>query len=163
MYKISKAACFTAVLLSGLMIISSPLVATADSAMKDPQHRLASLGQAFRDVSKKISPAVVYISTVYSMESLPEEYQELFENEFFRRFFGMPKPKEYQRRGLGSGFIINEEGYLLTNNHVVEKAEEITVTLSDKREFKAEVIGTDPMSDVAVIKIRRFLSDRCSD
>ncbi len=154
MHRISKAACFTAVLLSGLMMITGPLATSADSSVKDPQHRLESLGQAFRDVSKKISPAVVYISTVYSMESLPEEYQELFENEFFRRFFGMPKPREYQRRGLGSGFIINEEGYILTNNHVVEKAEEITVTLPDKREFKAEVIGTDPMSDVAVIKIQ---------
>ncbi|MDZ7664757.1 MAG: DegQ family serine endoprotease [Desulfotignum sp.] len=112
-----------------------------------------SLGQAFRDVSKKISPAVVYISTVYTMESIPEQYQELFENEFFRRFFGIPRQREHQRRGLGSGFIISEKGYILTNNHVVEKAEEITVTLPDKREFEAEVIGTDPMSDVAVIKI----------
>ncbi len=142
-----------AVLLLGLMIITGPLITPADSAMEDPRQRLESLGQAFRDVSKKISPAVVYISTVYTMESLPEQYQELFENEFFRRFFGIPRQREHQRRGLGSGFIISEKGYILTNNHVVEKAEEITVTLPDKREFKAEVIGTDPMSDVAVIKI----------
>lgn len=142
-----------AVLLLGLMIMTGPLITPADSAMEDPRQRLESLGQAFRDVSKKISPAVVYISTVYTMESLPEQYQELFENEFFRRFFGIPRQREHQRRGLGSGFIISEKGYILTNNHVVEKAEEITVTLPDKREFKAEVIGTDPMSDVAVIKI----------
>lgn len=154
MYRILKPACLMAFLLIGLLIVTGPLSAAADSAVKDPQHRLESLGQAFRDVTKKISPAVAYISTVYTMESLPEEYQELFENEFFRRFFGIPRQREYQRRGLGSGFIINEQGYILTNNHVVEKAEEITVTLPDKREFKAEVIGTDPMSDVAVIKIQ---------
>ncbi len=152
-YAIVKAACFMAILLSGLMIVTGPFANAADSSMEDPRQRLESLGQAFRDVSNKISPAVVYISTVYTMESLPQQYQELFENEFFRRFFGIPEQRDYQRRGLGSGFIINEEGYILTNNHVVEKAEEINVTLPDKREFTAEVIGTDPMSDVAVIKI----------
>jgi serine protease Do len=144
---------FAAVLLFGLMMLTGPLVTTADSAEKDPPQRLEALGKAFRDVSKKISPSVVYISTVYTMESLPEQYQELFDNEFFRRFFGIPKQREYQRRGLGSGFILNEEGYILTNSHVVKKAEEITVTLPDKREFDATVVGTDPMSDVAVIKI----------
>jgi serine protease Do len=151
--RILKQVSLAAVLVVGLMLITGPLATTADSAMKDHRNRLESLGQAFRDVSKKISPAVVYISTVYTMESLPEQYQELLENDFFRRFFGIPRQREHQRRGLGSGFIINEKGYILTNNHVVEKADEITVTLPDKREFEAQVIGTDPMSDVAVIKI----------
>lgn len=149
-----KANRFAAVVLIGLMVIMGPLVITADSAADAPQQRLETLGKAFRDVNKKISPAVVYISTVYTMESLPEQYQELFENDFFRRFFGIPEQKEYQRRGLGSGFILNEKGYILTNSHVVEKAEEIKVTLPDKREFDATVVGTDPMSDVAVIKIK---------
>lgn len=148
-----KPSCFLAVLILGLMILPCPLIDTAHSAMNDPRHRLESLGRAFRDVSNKISPAVVYISTVYTMEALPEQYQELFENELFRHFFGIPRQEERQRRGLGSGFIIDSQGYILTNSHVVEKAEEITVTLPDKREFDAKVIGTDPMSDVAVIKI----------
>ena len=152
-YKNIVAGCFAAVLLIGLTVLTGPLVTPADSAKKDTPHQLETLGKAFRDGSKKISPAVVYISTVYTMESLPEQYQELFDNEFFRRFFGIPKKKEYQRRGLGSGFILNEEGYILTNSHVVKKAEEITVTLPDKREFDATVVGSDPMSDVAVIKI----------
>ena len=71
-----------------------------------------------------------------------------------RRFFGEnPQGREYKQRGLGSGFITSKDGYILTNNHVVEDADKIKVTLSDKREFTAKVIGTDPKTDVAVIKI----------
>ena len=87
-----KTSSFAAVLIIGLMIITmGPLVITANSAADAPQQRLETLGKAFRDVNKKISPAVVYISTVYTMESLPQQYQELFDNDFFRRFFGMPE------------------------------------------------------------------------
>lgn len=158
MNRMIRLTCFLAILILGWMLLPCPPAGTAHSAphssMKDSHHRLEALSQAFRDVNNKISPAVVYISTVYTMESLPEQYQELFDNELFRRFFGIPKPKEYQRRGLGSGFIVDSQGHILTNSHVVEKAEEITVTLPDKREFDAQVIGTDPMSDVAVIKIQ---------
>jgi serine protease Do len=72
--------------------------------------------------------------------------------EQFRRFFGQ-MPKEYKQRGLGSGVIISPDGYILTNNHVVGAADEIKVTLSDKREFSAKVIGKDPKTDLALIKI----------
>jgi serine protease Do len=73
-------------------------------------------------------------------------------NEFFRRF-GTPGPREYLERSLGSGFIISEDGYILTNAHVVENSDEITVRLTDKREYKAKVIGADKRTDVALIKI----------
>src|SRR5262249_39689240 len=73
--------------------------------------------------------------------------------EQFRRFFGQGVPKEYKQRGLGSGVIISPDGYILTNNHVVGAAGEIKVTLSDKREFTAKVIGKEQKPDPALIKI----------
>jgi serine protease Do len=74
--------------------------------------------------------------------------------EFFERFFGGENPqREFRRRSLGSGFIINREGYIVTNNHVVENASDIKVSLSDKEEYDAKVIGRDPRTDVALIKI----------
>ncbi len=80
--------------------------------------------------------------------------------EFFRRFFqgqpGMPgtPPREFKRRSLGSGFIISKEGYIITNNHVVENADKVTVRLNNEHEFDAEIIGRDPKTDVALLKIK---------
>ena len=65
----------------------------------------------------------------------------------------MPAPREFQQQGLGSGVIVTQDGYIITNNHVVEGADELNVSFPDKRTFKAKVIGTDPKTDVAVIKI----------
>ena len=73
-------------------------------------------------------------------------------DEFFNNFFGR-MPREQKRRSLGSGFIVSPDGYILTNNHVVEKADEVMVTLLDKEEFKAKVVGSDPKIDIALIKI----------
>jgi serine protease Do len=79
--------------------------------------------------------------------------------EFFRRFFGTPgapgnpAPGTPDRRGAGSGFIIEKDGYIMTNHHVVEGADEIIVRLADRREFEAELIGSDPLSDIALLKI----------
>jgi len=76
--------------------------------------------------------------------------------EFFRRFFDVPGHPGYgtpDRQGAGSGFIVEEDGYIMTNHHVVEDADEIIVRLADRREFKAELIGSDPLSDVALLKI----------
>ena len=77
-------------------------------------------------------------------------FRKFFGDEFFRKF---EHPKERKERGLGSGVIVESNGLIITNNHVVGKADEIRVTLSDKREFKAKLIGTDPKTDVAVVKI----------
>jgi serine protease Do len=82
----------------------------------------------------------------------PFGQQDPFED-FWNNFFGN-MPREQKRRSLGSGFIVSEDGYILTNNHVVEKADEVTVTLLDKEEFKAQVVGTDPKTDIALIKIK---------
>jgi len=101
---------------------------------------------------------VVNISTTQSVRNpLLPQAPNLQEDdpfyEFFRRFIPQPGPREFQSQSLGSGFIISQDGYILTNAHVVEAAEEITVKLNDKREFKAKVIGADRRTDVALIKI----------
>jgi serine protease Do len=106
---------------------------------------------------KEVSPAVVNISTTQVVKfdhprmRSPFGPQDPFE-EFFHNFFGR-MPREQKRRSLGSGFIVSDDGYILTNNHVVDKADEVTVTLLDKEEFKAKIVGTDPKTDIALIKI----------
>lgn len=118
----------------------------------------ASAGEAayalgFAAVLKPVLPGVVNIA---SSRVVKTERQPFFTDPFFRRFFGdqSPGPPEERReRGLGSGVIISPDGYILTNNHVVAKATEIKVALPDKREFTGKVIGTDPKTDVAVVKI----------
>ncbi|MCM8579882.1 DegQ family serine endoprotease [Accumulibacter sp.] len=118
----------------------------------------------FTELVEKQGPAVVNISTTQSVRSSGRNAQPFpFDEsdpmyEFFRRFIprqpGIPGvPRDYESRSLGSGFVISTDGYLLTNAHVVDSADEILVRLTDKREFKARVIGTDKRTDVALIKI----------
>ncbi len=108
----------------------------------------------FTNIVKNSAPAVVKISTV--RKSQPAQVPELGENqeipEIFRRFFEQ-RPQPHNRQGLGSGFFISADGFLLTNNHVVEGADEIAVILQDRREFSAEIIGTDKRSDLALLKV----------
>jgi serine protease Do len=100
---------------------------------------------------------VVNISTTATMrnQQLPPGAEEDPFFDFFRRF-GPAQPREYEARSLGSGFLISDDGYILTNSHVVEAADDITVRLTDKREFKARVVGADKRSDVAVLKIDAY-------
>ena len=112
---------------------------------------------SFSELAKEASPSVVNISAVKVIKrgekfTMPFEKNDPF-RDFFERYFRDQVPKEYRQKGLGSGFIIDKEGYIFTNNHVVEMAEEIKVTLSDKREFEAKIIGRDPKTDLALIKI----------
>jgi len=96
-------------------------------------------------------PGVVNISTTGTVRI---QQNPLFRDPFFRRFFQMPPPQERQRQSLGSGVVIDaDEGLVVTNAHVIDKADEIKVTLQDGREFRAEVVGSDPDSDVAVVRI----------
>ncbi|MBL8074947.1 MAG: DegQ family serine endoprotease [Nitrospira sp.] len=123
-----------------------------------PQPILGGANQTFVDIAKSVKPAVV---NIYATKSGRGEgsggtpfddplFRKFFGDEFFRKF---EHPKEKKERGLGSGVIVDSNGLIITNNHVVGKADEIRVTLSDKREFKAKLIGTDPKTDVAVVKI----------
>ncbi len=102
---------------------------------------------------KTVLPGVVNISTVSRVRI---QQNPLFNDPFFRRFFNIPDmPREQERQSLGSGVIVNaDQGYVLTNNHVIEHADEITVTLRDGRHFKAKVVGTDPEADLAVLRIK---------
>jgi serine protease Do len=113
----------------------------------------------FTDLVEKQGPTVVNISTTQTVRSplgvpqVPQLQEDDPFYEFFRRFIPNPGPREFQSNSLGSGFIISADGYILTNAHVVEAADEITVKLTDKREFKAKVIGRDKNTDIALIKI----------
>jgi len=127
----------------------------------------------FSELVERTAPAVVNIRTTARLsQSRMQQFPDMDENdpgwEFFRRFFPQPGPNPNPRpgpmprtprpdrevpRGQGSGFIISADGYVLTNHHVVEGADEITVTLPDKREFKGRLIGSDQRSDVALVKI----------
>jgi serine protease Do len=107
-------------------------------------------------LAKELTPSVVNVNTTQVVKGRGRLRSPFGEddpfNEFFKRFFG-DTPRQFKSTSLGSGFIINRDGYILTNNHVVENATEISVKLSDAREFKAKVIGRDPKTDIALIKI----------
>jgi serine protease Do len=109
---------------------------------------LEDLGNAFTAVSESVRSAVVYIQVEARRD--PHEGQRIPEG--MERFFQFPQEPQV-RQGSGSGFIISTDGYIVTNNHVVEDADRVDVILFDQRRFKAEVIGNDPLTDVAVIKI----------
>lgn len=98
----------------------------------------------------KARPAVVSVTSKRIVKTLPSQ----FSNPFFREFFGDRLPEqEREMRGLGSGVIVSKDGYILTNNHVIEGADEVLVRLHDDREFDAKIVGTDPQTDIAVLKI----------
>ena len=118
----------------------------------------------FTELAESAAPAVVNIGTTMKRDtarrgprSLPNIPEDSPLNEFFRRFFGEQGPPTgmVPRSSLGSGFIISKDGYVISNYHVVANAEEIVVRLSDRREFVAELIGTDERSDLAVPENRR--------
>ncbi len=114
----------------------------------------------FTALVKKEGPAVINISTtkkvreMLSFPTVPGLTPDDPFNEFFRRFApGDESPRDFRTKSLGSGFIVSSDGYVLTNAHVVEDADEVTVRLTDQREFMAKVIGTDKRSDIALLKI----------
>ncbi len=132
--------------------------APAEAVPVAPPAPLAGLPD-FTGLAEKLSPSVVNISTSTQGGSSgispfggdphdPHDFGEPWE-----RFFGPAPKKGFKQRSLGSGFVINRDGYILTNNHVVENADEILVKLEDDKEFKAKIIGRDPKTDIAVIKI----------
>jgi serine protease Do len=110
----------------------------------------------FTALIEEVSPAVVKINTVEKVKQrgamrLPQGQQQI--PDIFRHLFEPRRMPERNVHSMGSGFIVSSDGYILTNNHVIEGADEIQVRLTDRREFKAEVIGTDPSSDLALLKV----------
>ncbi|MBT3066018.1 DegQ family serine endoprotease [Rhodoferax sp. U11-2br] len=152
-------------------VLSGALMATALTALVPTTSAWAQAASLpdFADLVERTSPSVVNIRTLEKVSAATDQAPQMDEDmlEFFRRF-GIPIPNmprqaprnqqqqprdEEQPRGVGSGFILTADGMIMTNAHVVEGADEVVVTLTDKREFKAKIIGSDKRSDVAVVKI----------
>lgn len=149
-------ACSVAVALAataGVQAQSAPPPAAAPAAMLPD----------FTGIVQKNAPAVVHVEAKYNgkrsrrgnamagQQGIPDDQAEML-----RRFFGMPmmpSPEEQARTSLGSGFILSSDGYILTNNHVVDDADEVTVRLQDRRTLTAKVVGTDPQYDIALLKV----------
>ncbi|MGB4361416.1 MAG: Do family serine endopeptidase, partial [Rhodoferax sp.] len=156
-------------------VLSATVVATASTTMlpMSPAFAQARALPDFTDLVEQVGPSVVNIRTLEKVNPRQNQQGQIDPDmlEFFRRF-GLPIPnmpngprqapppghgqgpnQEDQPRGVGSGFILTSDGMIMTNAHVVDGADEVLVTLTDKREFKAKIIGTDKRSDVAVVKI----------
>lgn len=138
--------------------LSSPTEASQGSKIsQEAMDILSKTNHAMAELVSAVQPAVVNIASTKILErqAVPSPFSN---DPFFRRFFGdqfgpSEKPRKHKQSGLGSGVIVDENGYILTNNHVIKDADEIVVKLSDKREFKGKIIGTDEKTDLAVIKI----------
>ena len=161
---------FSRVFLVSCFAIAMGLGVTPSIAQAQASAQASRVLPDFTDLVEQVGPSVVNIRTLEKVSardaqagSPDEEMQELF-----RRFFGVPmpapngprqqrpnrpQPEQEQPRGVGSGFILSADGFVMTNAHVVEDADQVLVTLPDKREFKARIVGTDKRSDVAVLKI----------
>jgi serine protease Do len=130
---------------------------------------VAPASNGFADIAKAVTPAVVNITTVTAEKvsdgrAMPDEFRDRMEEFFggpgrpfgprgFRGPQGPAEPRGHRGGGQGSGVIVSADGYVLTNNHVIDGAREVAVTLPDKREFKGRIVGTDPKTDLAVVKI----------
>jgi len=124
----------------------------ADSARTPVLTDIMSLNKMFKEVASNVTPAVVFIEVQNASRSGGNDVFQFDGRESPDQFF-----REFRRQSVGSGVVISEDGYIITNQHVVGRAESIRVTLADKRQFSAEVVGTDPSTDLAVIRVN---SDR---
>ena len=136
-------------------VASSPQAATGIALAE-------ALQLGFVDVAQHVRPAVVHLGTIQKAKSrrgpnLPPGNEDPFFRDFFNQFFGSEGPdqrSEFRRPGLGSGVIIDKRGLVLTNFHVVKGADEISIRLSDKREYRGQILGTDPKTDLAVVRFQ---------
>jgi serine protease Do len=148
---------FVGLILSSQVGVITPLPAKSRISSKSLD-LLSQLSEAQSEVAAVATPSIVNISTTRVIKARDEAPFDFFDDPFFRRFFGdqLPRnnaPKEHKEQSLGSGVIVSDDGYIVTNNHVIEKAQEIKVLLLNKRDYKARLIGADPKTDIAVIKI----------
>ena len=159
--RIARTAFIIAVLIAGMALI--PPFFLSDSHAQGPKisdqsiDLLTRTGRAMAEVTAAVKPAIVNISTTRTVK-ISGGTDPFFDDPFFRRFFGdqfgrQKQPKEHKSSGLGSGVIVSSDGYIITNSHVVKDADEIKVTLADKKEFTGKVIGSDPKTEIAVVKI----------
>jgi len=139
----------------GLILGLAALLLVVTTVPSPAQTQTGEL-RSYADVAARAMPAVVNISTDKMVENNP--HNPFMDDPMFRRFFNMPddnihNQQERVQHSLGSGIVISADGYILTNNHVVENATKVHVTFAGEQEYEAEVIGTDPPTDVALIKI----------
>jgi len=139
-----------------ILLLAGSTWAAFWSSGDDSKEPVEMNNQTVVRLAEKLKPAVVNIDTEatvsvggpFTSPNMPRDFKD-----FFERFFGRMPEQKQRRQAMGSGFIVSEDGYIVTNNHVVEKAEKITVRLLDKRHFEAKVVGSDPKTDVALLKI----------
>jgi len=150
-----------------LLLISMIICFTGFIACESKKEGTEFVGfpESFAELAEKVKPAVVNIRTEITVKIPGSPFRHFYGpdtspfDDFFRRFFGDLPDRELKQKSLGSGFIIDKEGLIITNNHVVEKAEEIKVKLLDGREFDAKIVGRDPKTDLALIKISSIFKD----
>ncbi len=141
--------------LAACLIPASQAPAKSDNVVMVPQN--------FSALAEMVSPTVVNIRTEKTVQGGGRVFRHFSPNpfgnddrfnDFFEKFFGEQPQREFRERSLGSGFIIDKEGYIVTNNHVIENANKIKVKLKNGKEFDAEIIGSDPSTDIALIKVK---------
>jgi len=149
-----------------LFVITAIFAALEQGCQNKSSTEVIGFPQSFADLAEKVKPAVVNISTITTVRIPGTPFRHFFGpdeggpfGDFFRRFFGNIPDRELKEQSLGSGFIIDKDGYIITNNHVVDGADEINVKLVDGREFKAKVVGRDSKTDLALIKISSLFKD----
>ncbi len=141
--------------LSAQALFPSESSAAAPAISRQSIESLTTIGKAMAEISAAVKPAIVNISTTRTVK-VPGGGDPLAEDPFFRHFFGdnlRRQPKEQKSAALGSGVLVSSDGYIITNYHVVKDADEIKVLLADKREFSGKVIGSDPKTEISVVKI----------
>ncbi|MDA8429457.1 MAG: DegQ family serine endoprotease [Geobacteraceae bacterium] len=146
-----------------ISIVMAYVLAALGGCQGKEKTEIIGFPPSFADLADKVKPAVVNISTTSTVTVPGDPFRHFFGqdqnvqngpfDDFFKRFFSEVPDQKMKQQSLGSGFIINKDGYIVTNNHVVDDADEIKVKLSDGREFKAKVIGRDSKTDLALIKI----------
>jgi serine protease Do len=151
------------VMISSSLRITPAIKATEKGVDESSGYSPINNSQVFVKLAEKLMPATVNISTTKIVKRSKrsnqqpfregDPFRDFFGDEFFDKFFGQMPQRDYKLRSLGSGFIIDEEGYIITNNHVIEEADEIKVRLSDKEEYDAKIVGKDIKTDIALIKI----------
>ena len=133
-----------------------------DNPADRPLTTLRDFNKAFVEIAKAVNPTVVTVFTekVYKVQGIRSPFFNSPFEDFFEEFFGRPAPRrqqpeerEYRQQGLGSGVIVSKDGYILTNNHVIDDADTVYVRLMNDKTVPAKIVGADPKTDIAVLKI----------
>ncbi len=162
--KVSGGKSFSAVIfMAAVLLLVSSFYPVPDAEAKSRDFLTAP--ESFSALAEMVSPSVVNIRTVKTIKGGGRVFRHFSRSpfgkddpfyDFFDKFFGEDRQRDFKQRSLGSGFIIDKEGYIVTNNHVVENADKIKVKLNNGKEFEAEIVGRDPNTDLALIKIKSW-------